>query len=101
MLTSKERRFMRYWEEQRAGSKWSYFLLYILAGSLICVLLTGFVFMTFFYAFPGGILGLVVFSLVFISCLVTINWVLNEKKFKGIIKREVDEAYLKHEERPR
>ena len=35
MLSDKEKRFVRYWEEQREGGKWSYLVTYTVGGSVL------------------------------------------------------------------
>ena len=95
MLTTKEKRFIRYWEEQRKGGKWLYFLLYIPVGTLIVLLILPIVLSALFLSFPGGLLALAICSLVLVTPIVLFTWTTNEKKLKTIIKREVREGQLK------
>ena len=95
MLTSKERRFLRYWEEQRKGGQWKYLLLYIPIGILICLLMIAFLFMIFFISFPGGFWAFLLLCLVVAAGIVVPTWIHNEKKFKAIIKREIREGQQK------
>jgi protein-S-isoprenylcysteine O-methyltransferase Ste14 len=95
VLTAKEKRFIRSWEEQRKGGKWAYFLLYIPAGTSIFFIITAFIMMAFFLEFPGGMWMLVLYCLLLMTIAIIINWMVNEKKFKSIIKREIKEAQRK------
>jgi hypothetical protein len=94
MLTSKERRFLRSWEEQRKGGQWKYLLLYIPIGTFICSIMIAFFFMVFFIEFPGGFWAYVLFCLAVNSAIVIPAWILNEKKFKTIIRREIRQGQL-------
>ena len=95
MLTPDEKRFIKYWEEQRKGGRTQYFLLYILAGSFISTIVITFVSMMFRLSFANVVIWIVGASLVLISIATVVSWNANEKKFKMIIRREVDEARLK------
>lgn len=95
MLTTKEKRFIRSWEDQRKGGKWAYFLLYIPVGTLIFFIIAAFIMMAFFLEFPGGMWMLVLYCLFLMTIVIIINWVVNEKKFKSIIRREIKEAQRK------
>ena len=92
MLSSSEKRFINYWQEQRTGGRWSYFALYIVVGTFIATI----IFSTFLFLFFQAVFGSAAFwigltAAFLISSVATITtWSLNEKKFKKIIRREVD-----------
>ena len=99
MLTATEKRFIKYWEEQRTGGRVKYYLLYILLGTFIATLVLSFLTQVLGLGLPENLLKIVIgsFSIVTISTVIT--WGLNEKKFKGIIQREIREGMRKDEER--
>jgi predicted tellurium resistance membrane protein TerC len=99
LLSTSEKRFIRYWQEQRTGGRGSYYALYIIVGTFIATLiLCAFLFLffkqilrsfTFWVALSGGLV---------ISCIATImTWSSNEKKYKRIIRREMDQSALAEE----
>jgi protein-S-isoprenylcysteine O-methyltransferase Ste14 len=95
VLTAKEKRFIRSWEEQRKGGKWAYFLLYIPAGTFIFFIIAALIMMAFFLEFPGGVWMLVLYCLLLMTIVIIINWIVNENRFKSIIRREIKEAQRK------
>ena len=99
MLTATEKRFIKYWEEQRTGGRVKYYLLYILLGTFIATLVLSFLTQVLGLGLPENLLKIVIgsFSIVTISTVIT--WGLNEKKFKSIIQREIREGMRKDEER--
>lgn len=92
MLTSKERRFIRYWEEQRKGGKGSYILLYTVVGTFIVTLILSVFLVLFFQIVFGSIFfWAVCISGLVISLLASlITWNRNEKRLQEIIRREID-----------
>ena len=72
-----------------------YFLLYILAGGFIATIVITFVSMMFGLSFPKVVIWVIIASFVLITVATVFSWSTNEKKFKAIIRREVDEARLK------
>ena len=96
MLSSDEKRFVRYWEEQRVDGKRSYYLQYTLVGMFIMSL---FVFIVLFF-FLNFYVTVVVLITVPASCIVAsfllthYSWVKNENKLRRIIKREVGNSKL-------
>lgn len=95
MLTKEEKRFIKYWEEQRTGGKYKYYLLYILAGTFIAVLVLSFLYSILispFFRVSNGFIIILVASFILVTLMTIITWNSNEKKFKGIIKREIAEA---------
>jgi hypothetical protein len=92
VLNSAEKRFIKYWEEQRTGGKYKYYLLYILAGTFISVLILSFVYslvISSTFSLDWGVLPILIVSFVLVTVLTIVAWDRNEKKFKTIIKREV------------
>jgi hypothetical protein len=97
VLNSAEKRFIKYWEEQRTGGKYKYYLLYIVAGTFISVLVLSFVYslvISSTFSLDWGVLPILIVSFVLVTILTIVTWAKNEKKFKAIIKREVREGQL-------
>lgn len=95
MLNPAEKRFIKYWEEQRTGGKFKYYLLYIIAGTFISVLILSFVYslvISHTFSLDWGVLPILIVSFVLVTVLTIVTWDKNEKKFKAIIKREVREG---------
>ena len=88
---------MRYWQEQRTGGRWSYYALYIAIGTFMATIIFSTFLFLFFQAIFGSFgfwIGLSVgFGISVIATIVT--WSLNEKKFKKIIRREMDKGIEK------
>lgn len=98
MLTTAEKRFVKYWEEQRAGGKFKYFLLYILAGTFIAILVLAFLYSLIFaqsFTMDFGIYAIIITSFITVTFLTILTWGKNEKRFKNIIKREIREGQQK------
>lgn len=94
LLSTSEKRFVRYWQEQRTGGRWSYYALYIAVGTFIgTIILSTFLFL-FLQAIFGSLSFWIVLSSSFlISGVATIlTWSANEKKFKKIVRREMDKG---------
>jgi tryptophan-rich sensory protein len=95
VLNSAEKRFIKYWEEQRTGGKYKYYLLYIIAGTFISVLILSFVYslvISHTFSLDWGVLPILIVSFILVTVLTIVTWDKNEKKFKAIIKREVREG---------
>ena len=94
MLSTKEKRFIRYWEDQRKGGKWLYFLLYIIVGTFIASILFSVTLILFLQAnLSASFFWVVILSAAVFTATVTgITWFANEKKFRKIIQREVKEG---------
>ena len=94
MLSSEEKRFIRYWEDQRVDGQLSYFLQYTLVGAFIMslfVFIVMFFFLNFYVSF--FILIIVPICCILVSSLLThYSWVKNEHRLKRIIKREVSQG---------
>jgi hypothetical protein len=92
MLTPSEKSFVKYWEEQRKGGRVPYYLLYILTGTFIASIVCTFVSMMFGLGFPGVVPYIVVAGFVMVTIATIYSWTTNEKKFKAIIQREIEEG---------
>lgn len=92
MISTSEKRFIRYWEEQRTGGRWSYYALYIIIGTLLAtIILSTFLFLFFQVIFGSLSFWVALFAGFLISFIATVlTWSSNEKKFKKIIRREID-----------
>ena len=94
LLSTSEKRFVRYWQEQRTGGRWSYYALYIIVGTFIgTIILSTFLFLVL-QAIFGSLSFWVAFALSFLisSVATVLTWSANERKFKKIVKREVDKG---------
>lgn len=94
MLSPSEKRFIKYWEEQRQGGRYAYYLLYIVGGTFIISLLI-FVLLLFVLqiTFSSTMLWMVPSIALMLAVLLTVlTWKNNERKFKRIIRREVEAA---------
>jgi ABC-type multidrug transport system fused ATPase/permease subunit len=96
MLTKEEKRFIRYWEDQREDGQLSYFLQYTLVGGFIMSL---FVFITLFF-FLNFYVSVFILITVPVCCIIAssllthYSWVKSENRLKRIIKREVNQGKL-------
>ena len=95
MLTATEKRFIKSWEDQRQGGRMKYFLLYILAGSVIGILVLSFLSAMFTAGFPDNLWLIVTGSFIIVTIATVLTWFMNEKKFKAIIQREIKEGMEK------
>lgn len=95
MLTAAEKRFIKSWEEQRQGGKVKYYLLYIIVGTLPAILVLSFLASIFGFFHKLWITITLSFIIVIIATIR--SWAANEKKFKGIIQREIKEGMLRDE----
>lgn len=92
MLTKEERRFLRSWEEQRKGGRWSYYLLYALSGSLILFIGIAFVASMIRFGLPKNLWLIPVISILLAVSLTWLSWKRNEARFRHLVKRELDSA---------
>jgi ABC-type multidrug transport system permease subunit len=97
MLTATEKRFIKYWEEQRKGGRVKYYLLYILAGTFVAILVLSFLLLMFGLDLANTLWFIIVGSFVVVTTATILTWMINEKKFKGIIQREIREGMQKDE----
>lgn len=89
MLTATEKRFIKYWEEQRTGGRAKYYLLYILLGTFIATLVISFLTQVLGFGLPENLILIVISSFCVVTIATVLTWWLNEKRFKGIIQREI------------
>lgn len=95
MLSKKERRFIRNWEEQRKGGRTSYYALYIFIWFFIALLGLFFVFNHFTEIYRNKLQTLyqMMAGSIIIAVIAThFSYQNNEKRFKKIIQREMGEA---------
>ena len=95
MLTPAEKRFIKYWEEQRTGGKRKYYLLYILGGTFIAVIVLSFLYAIFIspvFSFDTALILILVTGFLVVTLSTVITWNRNEKRFRQIIRREVEEG---------
>jgi cell division protein FtsW (lipid II flippase) len=89
MLTATEKRFIKYWEDQRTGGRVKYYLLYIVTGTFVAILVLSFLLMMFSGDLGNNVLYIVIGSFVLVTTATIFSWWMNEKKFKAIIQREI------------
>ena len=95
MLTHKERRFIRHWEEQRRGSRAGYYVLYIFIWFFVVMLFLFFLLSNFVQIQKNSLQKLygMLMAASVISVIVThLSFLLNERRIKKIIRREMDAA---------
>jgi hypothetical protein len=97
MLSSAEKRFIKSWEDQRKGGKWKYYLLYIILGTFIASIVLSFLSVMLMIGFPDKIWLILVLSFLIVTISTVLSWSLNEKKFKTIIRREIEEGKFQDE----
>ena len=90
MITQKEKRFIRFWQEQREGGKWSYYLLYTFGGGFI-ISLVSYILLLWILQIrvPKPYWLVPAVGVMLAAVLSVVVWKLNEKRFKKIIRREV------------
>lgn len=94
MLTTSEKRFIRYWQDQRKGGRWSYLTLYILAGTFIASIVIFFLLSVFMISVKAYVWAIPASGFVIVGVISYLSWVANEKRFKSIIRREVEEGKM-------
>lgn len=92
MITNSEKRFMNHWREEKSGSKWKYYLLFVMAWSVVSFLVIFFLTKLFTSLWQTGGNNLV-YIFIIISVIIGFlythfNYVINEKKYHQIIERE-------------
>ncbi|HUR12245.1 MAG TPA: hypothetical protein VM012_12795 [Flavitalea sp.] len=94
MLSRKEHSFLRYWEEQRDGGRWSYLLLYTGVGTFMFSLIFSIALLLFYNVYYRSPFFWIVPLTAFITSglYAYTSWKLNENKWRNIIKREVDQG---------
>jgi len=89
MLNTEERRFLRNWEDQRKDGKGSYFLLYIIAGTIVMTIGVFFVASMIRFGRPKHFWPVPLISLLIMVVYTVTSWNRSEKKWRTIIKREM------------
>jgi hypothetical protein len=97
MLTATEKRFIKYWEEQRQGGKVKYYLLYILTGSFVATLVLSFLTLMIGIDLPQNLLLIALSSFGLVTIATIFSWWYNEKRFKKIIQREIKKGMERDE----
>ena len=98
MLTASEKRFIKSWEEQREGGKVKFYLLYILMGTFVATLTLSFLTQILSMALVENFWFILLGSFCIVTIATVFGWWRNEKKFKGIIQREIKEGMKRDEE---
>jgi Na+-driven multidrug efflux pump len=97
VLTASEKRFIKSWEDQRQGGRTKYFMLYILAGTFVATLVLAFLTQVLGLGLPENLVFIVIGSFTVVTAGTFFSWFNNEKKFKGIIQREIREGIKRDE----
>jgi hypothetical protein len=97
VLTATEKRFIKYWEEQRQGGRIKYSLLYIITGSFVATLVLSFLTLMFGIDLPENLVLIAVGSFSIVTIATIYSWWYNEKRFKRIIQREIKEGMKRDE----
>ena len=93
MLSAEEKRFVRYWEEQRKDGKRSYFLLYIISGTIVTSLIVSFVTaMLSSFGMPERPWIIPIISFIITTALTAYSWQKNERRLKQLINREIQKG---------
>jgi uncharacterized membrane protein len=92
MITNTDKHFVSYWQEQKSGPKWKYYLLFSVAWSVVSFLVIFFLTKLFTNLWETGgrnlIYVLISISL-FIGILSThLTYVLNEKRLHKILEKD-------------
>ncbi len=92
MITNTERHFINYWQEQKSGPKWKYYLLFSMAWAVVSFLVIFFLTKLFTNLWETGGRNLI-YILVGISIIVGIvsthlTYVSNERRLNKILQRE-------------
>jgi hypothetical protein len=96
MLTATEKRFIKYWDDQRQGGRRKYYLLYIISGTFVASIVLSFLSLMFSLDFfPDNIWWIVIGSFILVTTTTIFTWWRNEKRFKAIIQREIQEGMEK------
>jgi protein-S-isoprenylcysteine O-methyltransferase Ste14 len=95
VLTASEKRFIKSWEEQRQGGKTKYYLLYIVVGTFPAILVLSF--LASMFGWFNKLWITISLSVIIVTIATIRTWAANEKKFKGIIQREIKEGMMRDE----
>jgi len=95
MISNSERHFIAQWKEQKSGPRWKYYLQFTIAWTVVSFLVIFFLtkLLTPLWETGGRNLIFMLIALsVFIGFLSThLTYILSEKKYNKIMKREEDE----------
>lgn len=99
MITPEERRFLKYWMEQREGGKRSYLLHYVLVGTFIFTLILSVISFLFFQVLFGSWVFWSIFAAGVIVSIIAVSnsWKKNENRFKNLVMKLKE--YLEEKER--
>ena len=97
MLTATEKRFIKYWEDQRQDGRIKYYLLYIITGSFVATLVLSFLMLMVGVDLPNNLVLIAIGSFCIVTIATIFSWWNNEKKFKNIIQREIREGMKRDE----
>lgn len=97
MLTATEKRFIKYWEDQRQGGRIKYSLLYIITGSFVATLVLSFLLLMVGVDLPNNLVLIAIGSFCIVTFATLFSWWYNEKKFKKIIQREIRDGIKRDE----
>jgi len=97
VLTVTEKRFIKYWEDQRQGGRMKYYLLYILTGSFVATLVLSFLMLMMGFDLPENLVLIAISSFGFVTIATIFSWWNNEKRFKKIIQREIKKGMERDE----
>lgn len=100
MLTATEKRFIKYWEDQRQGGRGKYYLLYIISGTFVAIIVLSFLSLMFSLGFPDNLWWIIIGSFILVTTATILTWWRNEKRFKAIIQREIQEGMEKDSQQP-
>lgn len=92
VLSPKEKRFIKYWEEQRTGGRLAYFALYIPVITIITAIVCSFLFSVVSMLGMSYFLSVAIISLVLAVVITVGTWFNNERRFKAIIRREIQKG---------
>jgi cation transporter-like permease len=92
MITNTERHFINYWQEQKSGPKWKYYLLFSIAWSVVSFLVIFFLTKLFTNLWETGGANLI-YVLISISIIVGIlsthfTYVNNERRIKKLLQKD-------------
>ncbi|MBL7745965.1 MAG: hypothetical protein JNM19_00945 [Chitinophagaceae bacterium] len=92
MLSDKEKKFIRYWNEQREGGKWSYIITYTIGGAVIAFFLPLTIFyilsmLQFFRLIQLPVWLLVVLAFITSFAASQYFWYRNEKRWRSLTRQ--------------
>lgn len=99
MITPEERRFLKFWMEQREGGKKSYLLHYLLVGTFIFTLILSVITFLFFQVLFGSwaFWAILISGVIISFILVSRSWNKNEARFRGLVEKI--KKYLEEKEK--